>query len=138
MALSTALYTVLRLNADIVTTFSTRIYAGVAPHDTNLPCIVYEINNITPTTAKDSYKGFDACNITVTVVGVKHSDVETYSGYVRTALEGYTGTQSSEKISSVAYESQSAGYDPEWTYGAAAEGAGVFTRTLNFTLYRTQ
>ena len=136
MALSTAIYTVLRLNANVLSTFGTNIYAGVAPHDTSLPCIVYEIQNIAPTIAIGSDSDWDECAIVVTVVGTKHSDVETYAGYIRTALQSYSGTVDTEKIDTVKYESQSASYDPDWTNPASPAGVGAFMRTLNFTLIR--
>jgi hypothetical protein len=136
MALSTALYTLLHNNASIVGVMATRIYPGVAPMDTALPLIVYEIDNILPTIAIGALNDFDNIQVSVQVVGTKHSDVEIYAGYVRTALDGYTGTVDTEAISSIVYNGQEPSYDPDFIVSSAAQGIAVFIRTLNFTIIR--
>lgn len=136
MALSTAINTILSANASISGAVGDRIYPAVAPMDADLPLIVYEIGNIQAITTKDDVTVWDEADLTVTVVATLHSSCETYAGYVRTALDGYTGTVDTEKISEIVYEGQEPGYDSDETYSSSPQGIVIFTRALTFTIIR--
>ena len=136
MALSTAIYTILAADSNVSGAFSTRIYPAVAPMDVDMPCIVYEIGNIASINTKDDVTVWDEADCTVMVIATKHSDCETYAGYVRTALDGYTGTVSTEKISEIIYNGQEPGYDTDEIYSSSPQGIAIFTRTLTFTIIR--
>jgi len=136
MALSTAIYTLLAADANVSGSVSTRIYPAIAPMDADMPLIVYEIGDIRALTTKDDVTVWDEADCTVQVVTTKHSVCETLAGYVRTALDGYTGTVDSEKISEIVYELQEPGYDTDEIYSSSPQGIAIFTRTLTFTIIR--
>jgi len=136
MALSTAIYTILAANGSLAAVVSTRIYPAAVPPDATLPLVVYEIEDIQPVIAIGDIDSWDEAELMVTVYSTYHSNTETYAGYVRTALDGYTGTVSTEKIDTIIYRGQSAGYEPDWTDASSPQGVAVFTRTLNFTIIR--
>ena len=136
MALSTAVYTILSGNATLAGAVSTRIYPGGVPADATLPLVVYEIGDIQPVIAIGDINSWDEAELVVTVYSTYHSNTETYAGYVRTALDGYTGTVSTEKIDTIIYRGQSPDFEPDWTVGDSPQGIAVFTRTLNFTIIR--
>lgn len=135
MALSTATYTILRLNSDVLTTFGTRIYPGVAPKDATMPYIVYDIDDIQSTMTNTSDLKFDIAALMVTIVTDKYSLAETYAGYVRTALDRYKGTQDTEKILNIEYISQSPSYDDEYVT-ASGKGIVAFMRDMRFDITR--
>ena len=137
MALSTAIYTILKNNSTISTAFSTRIYPGIAVREPVLPCIVYDIGNIIPDPNATSDLNWDRVDVEVTVIALEYSDAETYATNVRSALSRYIGTVDTEKINTIVFEGMSPGYDPDFTYSGSTTGMGVFTRTCNFTLIRT-
>ena len=134
MALSTAIYTLLSADATISAAFGTRIYAGIAPMEVALPCIVFDIASITPDYNQTSDSNWDTCQVTVAVISTKYSTTETYAVNVRTALSRYSGTVDTEKIE-IKYDNEASGYDPDFTVSASATGVGVFVRNMNFTIF---
>lgn len=137
MALTVAVYTILKTDATIAGVFSTRIYPGLAAMNTVLPCLIYDIGDIVPDTNQTSDLNWDRVNVTVMVVALKYSDAETYAANVRSALSRYSATVDTEKINTIIFDGMTGGYDPDFVYSGATTGVGVFTRTLNFTLIRT-
>jgi hypothetical protein len=137
MSLSHAIYDILHADTTIHGVFTHRIFPGVARADTILPCIVFDITNITPDANATSDYNWDRVNVSVTVIADKYSNCETYATNVRTALNRYSGTQDSEVINSIIYEGESSGYDENFTVSNATQGVAVFTRTCNFILIRT-
>lgn len=135
MALSTATYTILRLNSDVLTTFGTRIYPGIAPFDVALPYIVYDIGDIQPELTNTDDLKWDRAELSVTIYTDKYSLAETYAGYVRTALHRYVGTQDSESIENIEYISQAPDIDPTYQTDSG-KGIVVFAREMQFEIVR--
>ena len=107
MALSTDIYTILRANSDVVTTFGTRIYPVIAPENPTYPCIAYTLTSLTPNENKTYAHKWDDCSVTIAVLHTNISDAENYANYVRTAMNRYQGTISSDIIKGVNLTSQS-------------------------------
>jgi hypothetical protein len=137
MALSTAIYTILKNNATIAAAVEDRIYPGVVPFNAALPCLVYEVGTITPDPTKDDDYVWDKVDVTVTAITTQYALSETYATNVRTALSRYSGTVDSEVIHTIIFDGMSPGYEDDFTIGNSPTGQGVFTRTVNFTLIRT-
>jgi len=136
MALSTAIYTVLRLNANIVTTFATRIYPVVVPMNSTFPALTYQVVSHSETNTHEVANKFDRITIRIGVHAISYTAVETYAGYVYTALSRYKGTQSSEKILSISYDSQSDDVAELTTPPGSTTGQYIFIKYMDFTIYR--
>ena len=99
MALSLAIYDILRANADVLATFSDRIYPVVILQGSSLPAITYTISSHSQDLAKDDPDGYDEITLRIGVCAATYTLAETYHEYVYTALQNYAGTIQSEKIS---------------------------------------
>lgn len=137
MALSIAIYNLLHADGTIHGIVTHRIYPGMAIKDPVLPCIVFDIGECVIDHNKTSEYSWDAIGVSVTVIALEYSDAETYATNVRSALSGYKGTQDSEKIDVRCDSIGPSEYLPDFTYSGAVTGMGVFTRTVNFTIFRT-
>lgn len=98
MALSLAIYDILRANANVLSTFATRIYPVVIPIGETTPAITYTITNHNQDLAKDDPDGYDEISLRVGVYASTYTLAETYHNYVYTALQNYAATVQSEKI----------------------------------------
>ena len=107
MALSDDIYTILRANANVINTFATRIYPCIAPANPTYPYIVYTLNSIDPKPSKTYGNEWDECYVTISVVYIKLPEAETYANYVRTAMNRYQGTISSDKVKGVSMQTMS-------------------------------
>jgi hypothetical protein len=107
MALSTDIYTILRANNDIVTTFATRIYPVVAPQAATYPYLVYTLTGLTTNESKSFANKWDDCSVTTTVFHTNITDAETYGNYMRTAMNRYKASISSDVIIGCVLQSSS-------------------------------
>lgn len=104
--LTTAIKTILAANANLTATVSTRIYPLIAPERPTLPCVVYTLNDLSPTEYKGSGMAWDECTVEVTAVSKTLEAAELLGNYVRTAMNRYTGTIGSDIVKSVTMTSQ--------------------------------
>lgn len=136
MALSTAIYTILRLNANVVATFGTRIYPVVVPIDSDFPALTYQVTNHQETNTHEVANKFDRIGIRVSVYADSYTTAETYAGYVYTALSRYKGTQSTEKVLTISYDSQSDDIMELSTPTASTTGQYIYIKNMDFTIFR--
>jgi hypothetical protein len=107
MALSGDIKTILTANANLVSSVAARIYPCIAPENPTLPCVVYNLTGLQPTEHKGSGMSWDDCTLDITVLAVTLTAAETIGNYVRTAMNRYTGTISSDVVKSVNMTNQS-------------------------------
>lgn len=136
MALSTAIYTILRLNANVLATFGNRIYPVVVPMDSDFPALTYQVINHEETNTKQAANKFDKIGVRVTIYADSYTDCETYYGYVYTALSRYRGTQSSEVITSIAMQSESDDALELTTPTGTSTGQFIYRKNIDFTIFR--
>ena len=125
MALSTAIYTLLRANSDVLTTFADRIFPVAAPPGASLPCLTYTVTSHAQDETKNDYDAFDTINVRIGVYATTYANCETYHNYVYTALQGYTGTNSSEKILFISCENRRTD-DIAYDYNPQGVVTGIF------------
>lgn len=131
------IYTILTANANVVSTFSTRIYPVLAPNKVTLPCIVWRVTSITPNENKTYKHSLDDITIELLVIDDKVSDIELYAQYVRTAMDSYQGTISSDKIKGVGFRGLSWEALDDRSYSSSPQGVSVFAAVMSFRILAT-
>lgn len=126
MALSVDIKAILVANTTLYAAVADRIYPVIAPEKPTLPCIVFNLNSLTPNENKSFANKFDECNITVTVIATTLTAAETYGNLVRTAINRYSGSISPDKIISGNVLSQSWELVPDYAYQGATSGVACF------------
>lgn len=127
MALSTDIYTILLTNADVLSTFGTRIYPVLAPENATFPYITYQLTSLTTNENKTYANKFDECYITVSVFHTDLTNAEVYGNYVRTAMNRYTGTIGSDKVMGVGLQSQSWEAEFQVSESGASTGLAIYS-----------
>ena len=135
MAVSTAIYTILRLNANVLSRFEDRIYPVVADQNTALPCIVYTVTGSSQSQVRTAVNKQDRIQVRVSVYANTLTRCEEYVTDVYTALNEYKGTQSSEVIQNISFEGYS--WDAMEVVAAGAQtGQMIYIVNMDFTIYR--
>jgi hypothetical protein len=137
MSLGSAIYSILRTNANIVSTFGTRIYPIVVPQNAsaNIPAITYQQTGMNPNDTKDKYNTtWNVRSLQVTVYAHTFDKIETYCEYVETALIRYKGTVSGEIFHTIDLVDESFDFNSDFTIQGDSEGIGVFLGIMNFNV----
>ena len=126
MALSYDIKTILIANSTLYAAVVDRVYPVVAPEKPILPCIVYNLDDIQTTEHKDAAFRWDVCSVTVTVIATTLTQAETLGNLVRTALNRYTGTISSDVVKTINITGQSWELVPDFSYAGSSGGVACF------------
>jgi len=137
MSLGTAIYSLLRTNSTVVSTFGTRIYPIVIPQNVsaNIPAITYQQTGMNPNDTKDKYS--TVWNVrTVQLIAYGHSFelAETYCDLIELKMIRYKGTIGGETIKTIYLVDESLDYIQDFTIKGDGKGIGVFTCTMNFNI----
>lgn len=127
MALSTDIYTILRANSDVVSTFATRIYPVIGPEDAIFPYITYTLTSLSPNGSKTANNLYDDCFVTVTAYHTNITDCETYGNYIRTAMNKYAAAISSDKIHGCTMQSMNWNAEAQVTESGSPTGLAIFS-----------
>jgi hypothetical protein len=138
MALSTDIYTILRANSSILSGIGTRIYPVAAPEKATLPCIVYTLTSLNTNESKSYAHTWDDCYVTVTAIATTMASAETYGNLIRTAMNRYKATISSDKIHGCTLTSQDWELIPDFSYQGASTGIAVFAVNTQFKVMCSQ
>jgi hypothetical protein len=111
-------------DSTLVQLVGTKIYPYVAPNNTELPCIVYKINTLTPFYTKGGW-GNDVINFSVFSFHPHYDDLQAIYTRVRAALELKTTGYGSQSIGQIRLESQDEGFELE---------GNLFYNVLNFNV----
>ena len=135
MALSTAIYNILRSTNDMTTTFGNRICPIEVPLNITIPAISYRVESVDPTFTQGETKQWDDCRVNITIHAPTYILAETYAGYVRTAITHYRGTTGSELVKETNFAGMS---DGEFYFRGKGEssttGIGVFTKNIEMQI----
>jgi len=100
MAADIAVIDILLNDANVSGEVSTRVYPLERPQKTTLPAIMVRLNDVEPNDTKDGVSTLDVEYVGVFIYGATYSSVYTLSGYVRTALDRYSGTNKTVVVQS--------------------------------------
>jgi len=100
MAADIAVIDILLNDANVSGEVSTRVYPLERPQKTTLPAIMVRLNDVEPNDTKDGVSTLDVEYVGVFIYGATYSSVYTLSGYVRTALDRYAGTNKTVVVQS--------------------------------------
>lgn len=108
--LGKCIYNILSNDANVSALVGTKIYPSMAIEDIAYPYIVYEQISNDPTNDKDGVSTLDVVNFDVEIFTKTPQTIATLSGYVRDALDRYSGTVEGEIIQSITFMSEGSGY----------------------------
>ena len=116
-------------NVNVATIVGNRIYQDMPPQDVAFPFMVYTITNTEPTGTKDySTKSVqDLIQVQIDMYTRKIVDASNLASYVRTALDGYTGTYLSLTIQQTRFLNDAS--------GDADMEMGVYYRTQDYEFH---
>ena len=136
--LSTAIYNILRADANVLATFATKITPITFPQELTIPAITYRVDSITPTHTMGQADQWDEVNISLTVIADTYTLCETYAGYIRTAFTRYKGSTGGVNVRDTNFVSMS---DNEivniGTSEATTTGLGIFSKSIQVQLFTT-
>lgn len=98
MSLASDIKTILASSSSLTAVVAARIYPVVVPEKPTLPCVAYTLDGIDTGEHKGSAMGWDNCSVTVTVIASKFEDAELYGNYIRTVMNRYKATISSDVV----------------------------------------
>lgn len=136
MALSTAIYTILRLNANVLATFADRIYPVVVPIDSEFPALTYQVIGREEANTHQSATNLDKIGVRISIYADSYTDCETYYGYVYTAMSRYKGTQSSVTFATIALQSESDDVLELTSPTGSTTGQFIYRKNIDFTIFK--
>ena len=107
-----AIYSILTADANITGIVSNRVYPERAPMDVTMPFIVYTISGLDPQTTKDAHF-LDVYSFVIYAASNDYDQLDTLTGYLRTALKRYRGTIGGIKIDQINFKNLDSGFDNE-------------------------
>jgi hypothetical protein len=91
-SIETAIRALLVGNSNVTDLVSTRIYPIAAPENATRPFVVYELEEIDPVDALNSYTGVSFCNVDIVVWSESYSTSKNVDEKIRAVLLDYSGT----------------------------------------------
>ena len=138
MALSTAIYDILRTNADVLAMFGTNIFPIVVTPGTAIPAITYSVVSYNQDSAKEITQAWDVVGIKISVIAKTYTLCETYHEYVYTALQNYAGTVSGEVIKNIDCTNKRTDDIVEMYWNSeTSQGQFAFMITMDFNIYKS-
>ena len=134
MALSTAVYNLIRSDATLLSVYGTDIYPSIIPKKVTLPAITYHFTDIIPSETKDFTTKWDAANCVITIYSYNYTDNEAHARLVRAELDRYSGTIGGETIKTINYNGESDDVAESNSVGATGEGTAIYMRVMNFKI----
>jgi hypothetical protein len=134
--ISTAIITVLRLNADVLSVFGNRIFGVVVPQGETLPCLTYTVTSHSQDETSSDPDAYTQVSVKIGVYASTYTDCETYHEYVYTALQNYKGTQDGTVIKTITCENKQSD-DIVEQYWVAENSSGQYAYLINmdFSIY---
>lgn len=113
MNILNGIYNLLANTSAVTALVSTKIFPLTIPEGTALPAIKFEVLANTPETTKDDVSQIDTWVIDVETHCKNTDDLAAISSAVRTALDRYTGTNSSVVFDQINYKDTDDIFDEE-------------------------
>lgn len=108
MSRLSAIYSILSGTSNITNLTSTRIYPVFPPQGSAFPLIVFTLGNNDPTDQKDGSSPIDTDRLQIDIYSRTALEAETLDGYVRAALDSYSGTAATVVIREIYYTGSTA------------------------------
>ena len=135
MALSTAIYNIIRADATCLSAFGDRIEPILIDLGQPMPALSYQIDSITPEETQTEPNEWDVVMITMTVMAETFSLCETYSNNIRTAVTRYVGTTGGVTVLGSNFLGMSFNEILDRGTGEASEtGKGIYSSNIQFQI----
>lgn len=119
MSARTAIYDILVADGSVNGQVSGRVFMTKAPQETTVPFIVFRADLMEHTFTKSGASTLDTFSIEIDIYHNTIAEGETLGGYIRTALDAYTGTINSVAVDGCHIENEVQDFDveefPIWT-----------------------
>lgn len=113
MSAEKAIYAILKADSNTNTTASGGIYADIATQGETPPFIVYRLTDVTPEPTKDGVSDFDKFELEIAAIADEEQTADTLAGYIKTAVDDYSGTIAGVTISGTWFMEKRAYFDQE-------------------------
>lgn len=107
-----AIYTILSGNSPL-TTLTSRISHGLANQEDLMPYVTFLVFDTDPNDTKDTLSQTDIIYVSISCISQNNINAITIAEAVRTALDGYTGTENSTTIESTTFQKQRDAWLPQ-------------------------
>jgi len=137
MALSTAIYNIIRADTNCLTTFGDRIFPVDFPQKEGKkwPSVVYSVDSVDLTHTTQSESNWDEYTVSMTLFAETYTNCETYAGYLRDAFNRYVGSTGGKNVVETNLISMSDGPIENIGQGeASTTGIGLFTKNITVTI----
>lgn len=88
-----------------------RIFPLRASYKETLPLIIYNVENVTPTNDKDGVSRLDVVGFEINIYADSYSVIASLSGFVRDALDGFSGTNNGVVVDRMIFTDLTDGFD---------------------------
>jgi hypothetical protein len=109
-----------------VTALTSQISHGIANQEDIMPFITFLVFDTSPNETKDTLSQTDVISVSISCFSQNNLNAVSIAEAVRTALDGYTGTENSTTIESSTFEKQRDAWLPQ---------AKAFQITVEFQLF---
>ena len=108
-----AVYAILSGDSNTSTTATGGIFADVVEQGQSAPFVVYRLTDVSPEPTKDGASDFDKYELEVASITKSEEGSDTLAGYVKTALNDYSGTAGGVVVSGVVWQEKRGYYDED-------------------------
>jgi hypothetical protein len=138
MALGTAIYSKLRGNATILSTFADRIFPIALPQNTDLPAITYQQTGLSQNDTKSNFSNvWNERQVQIVVFTTTAATVELYCDLIETAMVRNLETAGSETFKKIQLTDVSWEFNPDFTLQGDQKGIGIYLGIMNFNIVTT-
>lgn len=109
MSVGKAIYNILSNDAGVTALVSTRVYPDTVPQEASFPYVAYTIVSTSPLNYKDGASPLDEVSVQVDMYSRSYATTQDIAAAVRSALDRYTGLNSSINIDKILFENEGAG-----------------------------
>ena len=120
---------ILAANSGVTALVSTRLYVQRVPQDGSFPCVQYNIIDIVPVKSKSKSGDSDFSRVQINCYGKSYAVSTELADAVRTALEAYSGTINTIKVSYIELLTVSEAVDDN------SENDSIYDTMLEFMMY---
>lgn len=138
MGLAADIKYILTTSTGINSSVDARIYPLFAPEKVTLPCIIYALTGLTPNESKSYANKWDDCDVEVIAIATTLDAAEILGNSIRSIMNRYDGTVSSDRIISCNLSNQFWNIIPDFSYSGASTGVAVYAVHSQFKLMTAQ
>lgn len=129
MSAEKAVYAILKAASNVTSTATGGIYADIATQGVTPPIVVYRLTDDDPEPTKDGVSDFNRYEVEVACIATTEQTADTLAGYVKTALDDYSGVIASVTVSGTWYKDKRAYFDEEGELFLREMDFGIIVKT---------